>query len=193
MNQLREKQAKMLTYLCKKLSRLSGLECKEQDMSYLPEDCAHIELDNFNSVISFKFDINNFSEDDLDSVEVKLDSVRLKHSSISVDELFQLCDAISAIVKKECVVYFRCGLGGGAVEHLMDNLSICVKGGAFLLSEVEVDKATVDKFKKASDRGALSSFNISSISKADKKYKDFLLSRNPMDIGNNWYIIFDNE
>ena len=68
----------------------------------------------------------------------------------------------------------------GIVTDFSNMVTIKKKGRNALTNLKEIDRPTLEKLKAAYDKHTLSVINTKKIEEIDFKYKEFLLSRNPM-------------
>lgn len=187
---VRAMQDVLMKHIANKLYYYTGIEFNQNDMDHLPEDCLNFFL-NRATMVNFRFEPGTFDEDNLDNTKVRVDFIKFRDSTLTIDDIYKLCEAIRAITKEDYVVYLQ--IHEGVIENLTDIITINKPGSAVLTSMKETDRSTLEILKESFDRGALSVVNLMKLGKIDKKYKDFLLSRGAIDFGKDWIIILDNE
>ena len=185
----REIQEFLMNYFCDKLRNLTGIEFNKRDVNKLPANMLTFSAEG--AYIDFVYDMATFDETNLDNLNISVETVRLNGLDLSVDDIYNLQDVIRNITKKDYVVYLS--IVTGIVTDFSSMVTIKKRGRNALTNLKEIDRPTLEKLKAAYDKHTLSVINTKKIEEIDFKYKEFLLSRNPIDFGNHWYFILDNE
>lgn len=191
----RELQSKVQELICKKLTNYASIEFYCEDVSNVPDDRLYYSTSSSwtpgATRISFKYTVDD--ENDLDNVNLSLD-----HSSIGKDcsltDIYSILDAVNKVTYRDNKLVLAVN-ENSLLRNEGINQMISIKPAGYrpsMTNEIEADQSLLTRLYNAYTQDALSIINTSKIDKIDKKYKAFLLSRNPIHINKDWYAILDN-